>query len=410
MNDFSDLKEKAVTPAYREAYQIYSEKLANSSHRNLQNVFTPFSLCYDIIRKLDSYCDGFKDKTFCVFNLEFLETLCYDFGVASEQIWFITDSEHKKAFAEKERYSGVHVELRDYVEFLKEEWDMKFDVIAGNPPYQKLQEGNKKSQAVWHLFVEKSFELCKEDGYVCLIHPSLWRKPNNKTGKIILSKNIKYLEIHNEKDGLKTFNAETRYDWYITQNCISNKPSNYVGQNGIASKLRLDNIPFVPNSDIDEVMSLVAKDGEEKVELLWDCTYHTQTRSKDETMSPVKSNKFKHPCVYVVNSKGEPQLWYSSKREQFFSKQKIVISNGRISSANYYIDENGEYGLTQFSFGIVDSIENLKKIYVAMRSKRFKYLMECCSMSLLQIDKDIMRTFRKDFWKEFVDENGNEIA
>jgi hypothetical protein len=119
MNDFSELKERAVTPAYREAYEIYSKRLAGSAHRNLQNVFTPYNLCYDMVRKLDSYSVGFVGKTFCVFNLEFAEVLCYDFGVARESIWFITDSEHKKAFAEQARYSGVHVELVDYEEFLK---------------------------------------------------------------------------------------------------------------------------------------------------------------------------------------------------------------------------------------------------------------------------------------------------
>ena len=27
-----------------------------------------------------------------------------------------------------------------------------------------------------------------------------------------------YLEIHNESDGIATFKAETRYDWYVIQN------------------------------------------------------------------------------------------------------------------------------------------------------------------------------------------------
>jgi hypothetical protein len=147
-------------------------------------------------------------------------------------------------------------------------------------------------------------------------------------------------------------------------------------------------------------MSLVAKDGEEKVELLHS---YSAYETRKPHMSREKKGKFQYPCVYVVNSKGVPQLWYSSIRNNdHFGKIKIVISNGRISSANYFIDNKGEYGLTQFSFGIIDSLKNLKMIYKAMRTDDFKSMMECCATSLLQIDKDIIATFRKDFWKEFI--------
>jgi hypothetical protein len=47
-----------------------------------------------------------------------------------------------------------------------------------------------------------------------LVHPALWRKPEHKLFNI-LRDNLIYLEIHSSKDGIKTFSAETRYDWYI---------------------------------------------------------------------------------------------------------------------------------------------------------------------------------------------------
>jgi hypothetical protein len=99
--------------------------------------------------------------------------------------------------------------------------NMKFDVIVGNPPYQKMSENGKKTEPIWQKFVEKSFEHCKEGGTVALIHPSGWRNVAGKfkdTQELLKSKNLKYLEIHDADDGLKTFGAGTRYDWYICEN------------------------------------------------------------------------------------------------------------------------------------------------------------------------------------------------
>jgi hypothetical protein len=101
---------------------------------------------------------------------------------------------------------------------------MKFDVIVGNPPYQ-TQVGPNKTETIWNKFVKKCIKLLKTDGTMELIHPSGWRNINGKfkdLQELILSKDLIYLEIHDEKDGLKTFGAETRYDYYILKN--SNTP------------------------------------------------------------------------------------------------------------------------------------------------------------------------------------------
>ena len=78
------------------------------------------------------------------------------------------------------------------------------------------------------------------------------------------------------------------------------------------------------------------------------------------------------------------------------------MSNGRIKSVGCMLDENGEYGLTQFAFGIVDEITNLPRIKQAFDTKEFRNLMEFCSVSNMSINYRIIALFRKDFWKEFV--------
>ena len=72
----------------------------------------------------------------------------------------------------------------------------------GNPPYQD-DSGNKgKGQTLWTKFVELSLnKLLIINGYLLFIHPSLWRQIEHPLLKLMKSKQILYLEIHNYDDG-----------------------------------------------------------------------------------------------------------------------------------------------------------------------------------------------------------------
>src|ERR1019366_4268868 len=100
---------------------------------------------------------------------------------------------------------------------------MKFDVIAGNPPYNKSRgeerDGKPQGQGavLWDAFVVKSLDLLKDGGYLCYVHPQLWRKPEQEMWSLMTSHQIHHLDIHGEDDGRKTFGVGTRYDWYILQ-------------------------------------------------------------------------------------------------------------------------------------------------------------------------------------------------
>lgn len=85
---------------------------------------------------------------------------------------------------------------------------MKFDIVVMNPPYQELKEGNKKSQALWDKFVIKVLEKSLvKDGYLVAVHPDGWRIGDGiykNVKNILKSKQILYLELHNDIDGQKT--------------------------------------------------------------------------------------------------------------------------------------------------------------------------------------------------------------
>ncbi len=81
-------------------------------------------------------------------------------------------------------------------DFFNEKFNMKFDVIIGNPPYQ----GKNKQDKLWVKFLLKSFEITKDSGYVFMISPNSWTKrPDSKSfgriTKLFNEKQLLYVKL-----------------------------------------------------------------------------------------------------------------------------------------------------------------------------------------------------------------------
>ena len=277
----------------------------------------------------------------------------------------------------------------------------EFDVVLGNWPYEK-KVGPKKTKAIWNEFTELFLTKVKTK-YLLAIHPSGWRNigGNYKNiQKLIFNRQLIYLEIHNEKDGLSTFGKETRYDWFLIKNAKNlNNLTEIKFQEGNTSFVNIKELEFIPNSNYEKIKSLLAKNGEETVNIIHNNIHHTQRKYMKESTDSIN----KYPCVYTVRSGDEPTFWYSPfNNKGHFGESKLIFSNGRISSIGSFIDTNGEYGLCQFSSGIVDDKKLLSLIKSAFDSIEFRNLMESCSVSDMSVNYKILSLFRKDFWKEFV--------
>ena len=284
-------------------------------------------------------------------------------------------------------------------------WGLKgFDAVIGNIPYDK-KVGPKKTETLWDKFIVKSFTLLKTSGYLVYVHPSGWRNIEGKFKNIqkeILTRNLQYLEIHNEKDGMKTFSSETRYDWYVLQNEIVDNTNTIIKfQDGTTNTINVNGLEFIPNGEYEKIMSMIAEPNEENVEVIYSRSLYGTDKKH---MSRTKTEEYKYPCVYTVNSKSEITYYYSSKQHGHYEVPKFIWSNGRISSIGSYVDINGDYGLTQFAYAIVDKPENLQKIKEVFDTKDFRNLMELCAVGQLTVNYKVISIFKKDFWKDFIDE------
>jgi len=276
---------------------------------------------------------------------------------------------------------------------------MKFDCIVGNPPYQTQTDGN--SRPIWHLFVESSINTLEDGGYLCYVHPSGWRNVEGKfknTGNLLALKDVQYLEIHNEKDGMNTFGAETRYDWYVMKNIPSKNKTIVKFQDNEIRQVDLSSLPFIPNGEFDKISDLLAKNGEDKCNVLYSCEYHTQR----DYINDEKTQKFKYPVIYTVANKDKLTFKYSSVKRGHYGEPKLIWSNGRIISIGSHVDGTGEYALTQFSYALLDDAKNLPIIKKVFDSPSFRNLMEHCAVGELSLNYKVLALFRKDFYKDFI--------
>lgn len=402
-----DTNTKEYQEAFRAELKIILEKKDFSN--NLQNIHTPYSLCLEMIEKLKENTD-LADKDFLVFNLEFVEVLLYDFGVAKERVWFVTDCKEKMALIQHARYNGINGELIDFSKGIKNMNICKnkfFDVIIGNPPYQKpknIKEGKTAGTTggdLWSEFVCQALALVEKNGFVSFIHPSMWRKPDHEIYELLKLYDLKYLEIHGEEDGRRTFKASTRYDWYILQNNKYNNKTEVKDEVGKSQEININDWKWLPNYSFEIISKIIASNSEERCEVL----YARSSYGSDKPwMSATKNNEFKYSCIYGMQTGGGITYLYSNRNDKgHFGVPKVILGWGRYLYP--LIDFQGEYGMTQNAFGIkVASLEEAHDIKRAIESDKFKEILKATKWGTFQTDWRMFKYFRKDFWKEFINE------
>ena len=277
-----------------------------------------------------------------------------------------------------------------------------FDAVIGNPPYNDASGNKGKGHTLWTVFIEKSLQKwLNVNGYLLFVNPSLWRQPEHPLQTLMKSKQIIYLEIHDEKDGLKTFGCNTRYDIYLIQNLSYEKNTIIKTQKGEIESIDLREWVFIPNYDFANIKKLI-EEGHEKINMLYS---RSDYASDKKWTRKITSETHKYPVAYSVNRANEVKLiWSEINNKGHYGLPKVIFGSG---ATGFVIDESGQYACSEFCTGIVDDVENLESIKSVLNSARFKDIILATSVSKAEINRKILKYFRKDFWKEFIDKPAN---
>ena len=292
---------------------------------------------------------------------------------------------------------------------MKNIWGIeKFDIIVGNPPYDKSQNAEGKrggGDTLWDKFVIKYInKILKEDGYLSLVHPTIWRKPQSdkssskEVNKLMLSKQIHYLEMHDSKDGMKTFNAGTRYDFYVLQNCDIYTTTKINDEDRITSEVDLKEYQFIPNKGLDFFKKILGNDDDAKCKIIFNASNY---ETRKQWVSSEKNDVYKYTLIHSTPKKGTRYMFSSRNDNGHFGISKVIFGDSGIYDA--IIDMDGALGMTQHSMAIeVETIEDANNIKNVIIGKKFTDFLESVIWSNFQIDWRLFTHLKKDFWKEFI--------
>jgi hypothetical protein len=287
---------------------------------------------------------------------------------------------------------------------IKTKWNIDgFDAVIGNPPYNS---NNKRTTGVtlWQRFIKKSLlELLNKNGYLCFVNPASWRKPitdkcnfNNELFKLMCHKNqLLYLSIHNTKDGLKTFNCGTRYDWYVIKKIKPSEKSIINDENNKIININLLKYDWLPNYNYELLNKLI--NSKDKLNVLYSRSAYGGDK---KWMSKTKTNEFKYECIHTTPLNNIRYMYSNTNENGHFNISKVILGDSNI---NPILDYKGNYGLTNHSIGIIITSEKEgNNIIKALKTNKFNDFIKSCSWSNYQIDWRLFTYLKKDFWKEFI--------
>ena len=278
----------------------------------------------------------------------------------------------------------------------------KFDIIIGNPPFQREQEGKREGgyggRTLWDQFIKKSFELLINNGFLGFITPPPWRKPESELYELMTQEHqLLYLHIYNKKQGQELFHVSQRVDLYIIEKTPKYKNTHIVDENGDTIELDLSKWAFLPNYAYKNIKKIMTSE-EDGIKVIYSSAiYETRKPYVKET----KTDKYKYPIVHSINQDGFV-FWYTDdKSKGHFGVPKVLLN---FNENQYPVnDYEGKYGMSQITFGIpITSKKQGDVIVKTINSDEFKEIIKATKWGAFQTDWRMFKYFRPDFYKDFL--------
>jgi len=166
----------------------------------------------------DQISDDLQRKKHIIENMLYMSELNKKNVFITKQIFNLNNEYSMKL------YEGDTLELN-----IVKEWNIpfkRFDVILGNPPYNKGgirshtgKQLGEKNETICTKFIEKSFkEWLKPNGYLVFINPLSWLKKSHSLHNDMLEKHIVWMKLWDDSQSKGMINEDIPISLYILQN------------------------------------------------------------------------------------------------------------------------------------------------------------------------------------------------
>ena len=264
-------------------------------------------------------------------------------------------------------------------------FDNIFDIILGNPPFNKDGVG-KGGGVFWKYFVDKSLKILKKDGYILMIHPTGWRKPVSMRASagdiwnVFKKYNLLFLKITDEK--IPNF---PKVDYYVLKKSTTQQNTKVINQfeknPSTTSVLNLYNLPFIPHLISNEVISIINKvlnknRGGEKFDIKYDQTIKPKKGIRNISGIP-------HAHYFDITTKKYQEV-FDKYKPDYVSISKIIMTykSGKTSAnlyAKYFSKGIGTTNNTMYQ--LITKKDNINSLITFLNSKLILFILKITQYS-----------------------------
>jgi superfamily II DNA or RNA helicase len=255
----------------------------------------------------------------------------------------------------------------------------KFDVIVGNPPYNKggirSSTGSmlgEKNETLWRAFVEQANDLLVDGGYLCFVTPLAWLKKTEvmePARKILLSNHLSWLALWDDSKAKQGMSADIPLSFYVMHKSpnVNKLPTHIVSnivRQGVdtLSDVYLDvehTIPFAHHGIFDKIRTKLAKHPEIQLDIL-------RKTVKAEGADMVLPKSYAPGDAFGVSTvriKDGVIVKKMAAPHPDADKRKLIIAS-KTSFAGAFIDD-GRLGLvgSDKCYIVGDDLEKLKSFF-----------------------------------------------
>lgn len=294
---------------------------------------------------------------------------------------------------------------------------MIFNVIFGNPPFQKTDTRKKTQHKLWIDFTLRAMnEWLEDDGHLSWITPQSWSSPSNKVLNVFKTNDVVSIDLDTRKHFPDMGSTFSNYHIIKGNRGITTS----VTKQGNKFNFSFDeSLMYVPSDVSMESLSIHKKvmfDAVNKIEVKYDYTTchnvirHAQTLNQkkinqkldvigncdsperaekifesvknliskkktiDITVSKTETSKHKYPLLHTNR-----QTWYSSIKQDFHDKKKVMWSRSGYTKPFY---DDGTLGCTDMGYYIlVDSKSDGENLSHNLNLNLFKYILKTAKWS-----------------------------
>uniref|UniRef100_A0A6C0K7Q2 site-specific DNA-methyltransferase (adenine-specific) n=1 Tax=viral metagenome TaxID=1070528 RepID=A0A6C0K7Q2_9ZZZZ len=273
----------------------------------------------------------------------------------------------------------------------------EFDVIMGNPPFNTPRQMKGQTSTLWDKFLEYSINIVKPGGFVGIITPANWRRPESKLYTLVNANQLLFIHIIGKREGQKIFGATTRVDIYIIQKVNHNSNTLIIDENGILSSIDTLSFPFLPNYAFENIRNILI-DKSEGLKVIFSSSIYEHRK---KYIKKEKTEEYKYPIAHTNTQKGIGFLYTNDPSKGHFGVSKVLLN---VNEQQYPVNDfEGKYGMSQLTFGIpISSKKEGDDIVTAINSDKFKEIIKATKWGAFQTDYRMFNYFKPDFYKEFL--------